>query len=62
MEDQPPAHERPLAALDPHQMLRQQLVVDDAILDGDAGVDRRDGRDLAGGVVHLEQVGEMDGA
>ena len=40
LQDQAAAHERPFAALDPHQLVGQQLVADHAILDQDAGVDR----------------------
>ena len=46
-----------------HQLAGQQLVADDAVLDEDAGVDRRDRqRSGPGGVVRPEQVGEVDRA
>ena len=48
LEDQAAAHERPFAALDLDQLVGQQLVVDDAVLDEDAGVDRLDGQHLPG--------------
>ena len=48
LQDQAPAHERPFAALDPDQLVGQQLIGDHPILDEDAGVDRGDAHLLAG--------------
>ena len=47
LENQPAAHERPLAALDLDPVVRKQLVVDDAVADDDARVDGLHGHQLA---------------